>query len=167
MASTVDELDRKILRELMKDSTLSTRALGGILGESSSTLYNRIRRLIDRGVIQSYTVILDPEMIGMEVTAYCMISVEESAENTIRQIAENVAKIKGVKSVSTLLGSDYEIICLLRTHNVKELGGVVLEQIRLVNGVVDTKVSLVHEQVLKEVEKAEEIIEDEVEESEG
>jgi len=162
MGSSIDELDKKILRELTKDSTLSTRALGGILGESSSTLYNRIRRLIDRGVIQSFTVLVNHELVGMEVSAYCMVSAQESEENSLKQIAGNISKINGVKNVTIVLGSDYEIIVLIRGESVKTVGSTIMDNIRLVKGVVNTKVSIVKEEILREVEKSEEFLSEEL-----
>jgi DNA-binding Lrp family transcriptional regulator len=60
----LDELDRAILRALQADARLSHRALARAVGSTAPTMAARIRRMEELGIIQGYTVRLDPARFG-------------------------------------------------------------------------------------------------------
>ncbi|MFN8390369.1 MAG: winged helix-turn-helix transcriptional regulator [Bdellovibrionota bacterium] len=62
----IDELDHRILRELMKNSPLIRRVLAQNLGLPLSTLEHRLKKLEQSGVIVGYYYLIDPARIGMQ-----------------------------------------------------------------------------------------------------
>ena len=70
----MEELDRQIVELLVKDGRMSYTDLGKATGLSTSAVHQRVRRLEQRGVIRGYAAIVDPEAVGLPLTAF--ISVE-------------------------------------------------------------------------------------------
>jgi Lrp/AsnC family leucine-responsive transcriptional regulator len=69
----VEELDRQILRLLSEDGRMSFTDLGKATGLSTSAVHQRVKRLEQRGVIRSYAAVLDPDQIGLPLTAFISI----------------------------------------------------------------------------------------------
>src|SRR3954452_15957572 len=65
----LDELDRKLLDILVKDSRTSLKDLAQQVGLSSPSVSERLRRLEERGVIRAFTVEIDPEALGYPLQA--------------------------------------------------------------------------------------------------
>ena len=64
----LDDTDRRILSVLQRDARASMRRISEEAGVSLGTVSNRVRRLEESGAILGYTVLLDPEMAGWELT---------------------------------------------------------------------------------------------------
>lgn len=93
MTIDLDETDRKILRLLQKDATLSTGEIADRVGLSQSPCWRRIRRLEEAGVIAKRTALLDAKTLGFSVLLFVEVkvrpptpSVQEAFEETISQI---------------------------------------------------------------------------------
>ena len=73
MAARLDELDRKILRELQADASQSLDEIAKKTGSSKTPVWNRIRKLKDAGVIKAEVAVLDPEALGFEACFFVLI----------------------------------------------------------------------------------------------
>ncbi|WP_092135685.1 Lrp/AsnC family transcriptional regulator [Cupriavidus sp. YR651] len=78
----LDDLDRRILRALQADASLSNAALAAQVFASAPTCLRRVRRLRESGVIQREIAILDPARLGVRLTAIIEITLD-------RQTAED------------------------------------------------------------------------------
>jgi Lrp/AsnC family leucine-responsive transcriptional regulator len=73
----IDEISRKILRELQKDARLSFAELGRQVGLSPSATAERVRRLEDEGIIRGYRVDIDPRALGYGVIVLAQREMEK------------------------------------------------------------------------------------------
>ncbi len=73
MAVRLDDLDRKILRELQRDASQSLDDIAKTVGSSKTPVWNRIRKMKDAGVIGQQTVVLDPEKLGFDACFFVLI----------------------------------------------------------------------------------------------
>ncbi|RLG78928.1 MAG: Lrp/AsnC family transcriptional regulator, partial [Thermoprotei archaeon] len=71
----MDELSRKILRILQKDARTPISEIAHKVGRPRTTVAQRIRRLEDNGVINSYRAIIDPYKVGFRYHAVVMLKV--------------------------------------------------------------------------------------------
>ncbi|WP_297495295.1 Lrp/AsnC family transcriptional regulator, partial [Thermococcus sp.] len=71
--SGLDDIDRKILMILQRNSRTPLREISKEVGLAESTIYERIKKLKDRGVIKKFTVILDPDSLGFKILAFILI----------------------------------------------------------------------------------------------
>ena len=65
----VDELDLRIISLLQKNARLSFREIARELDVAVGTVYNRIKKLEEEGVIRGYAPVLDYEKLGFGLTA--------------------------------------------------------------------------------------------------
>ena len=73
-SQALDHIDREILRELRRDARISWRELGESVHLSPTSAADRVRRMERDGVIEGYTVRVDPEALGRSVRAVIDVS---------------------------------------------------------------------------------------------
>lgn len=106
----LDDMDRKILHALAKDSTESAGALGRRLGLSQPATWRRIRRLEEAGVIAGRRLILDKEALGFGVTVFLGVKLATKGRVSLTDFERAVAAIPEVQTVQHVLGLyDYRL----------------------------------------------------------
>src|ERR1044072_4044223 len=76
--STLDEIDLKLLGLLQDDGRMSQHDLAEAVGVSSPAPGERLRKLEERGVIRGFTAVLDPKLLGRDVTAFIAVGIDGS-----------------------------------------------------------------------------------------
>ncbi|RJS88829.1 AsnC family transcriptional regulator [Candidatus Bathyarchaeota archaeon] len=110
----LDDLDRRILKELLKNSNRSYRALARCLGVAVTTVINRIQRLEELGVITGYTISVDYEKLGYELTVITEITV---SKGKLLEMEREIAEIPSVCAVYDVTGlTDAMIIAKFRNR---------------------------------------------------
>jgi Lrp/AsnC family leucine-responsive transcriptional regulator len=80
--SALDDLDRRILDQLQQDASLTNHALAERVHASPPTCLRRVKRLNALGVIAKQVAILDPEKLGVVLTAIVEVTLDlQSAEH--------------------------------------------------------------------------------------
>ena len=97
----LDDIDRKVLGEILKDSKRSYRDLAKAIGVSTATVINHVQRLESAGVIKDYTVRLDHERLGYELTVITEIIV---SKGKLLEMEQEIAKIPNVCAVYDITG---------------------------------------------------------------
>ncbi len=103
----VDDLDRRILSELVRNSKRSLRNLARELGVHPATLGSRISKLEKNGIIKGYTVSLDYEKLGYDYLGIVEIIV---AHGALLKVQENISKIPNVYAVFDVTGESDSIV---------------------------------------------------------
>ena len=88
--SQLDSIDRKLLRALQGDATLSVGALAELVNLSRSACWRRIRELEQRGVIRGRVTLLDAEQLDMGVTVFAMVRTNRHDERWLRNFARTL-----------------------------------------------------------------------------
>jgi Lrp/AsnC family leucine-responsive transcriptional regulator len=97
----VEEIDRQILRLLSHDGRMSFTDLGRATGLSTSAVHQRVRRLEQRGVIRGYTVVMEPEAVGLSLTAFVSVTpLDPAAPDDVPDRLAGVAEIEACHSVA-------------------------------------------------------------------
>ncbi|MFN3268719.1 MAG: Lrp/AsnC family transcriptional regulator, partial [Zestosphaera sp.] len=63
MVQEIDELDKKLLNILQENADLTYSEIGKILGVSPSTVYMRLRKLKEKGLIKRIIAEVAPELV--------------------------------------------------------------------------------------------------------
>jgi Lrp/AsnC family transcriptional regulator, leucine-responsive regulatory protein len=100
----LDEIDLKILRILQKDSKKTTKEIADTLNLTSSPVYERIRRLENKGYIKKYAAILNKKLINQPVTAICMVSLRYHNEGFIDTFEKQIKALKEVQECYHMAG---------------------------------------------------------------
>lgn len=130
----LDERDLAILMSLKADSRRTTKAIAEELEIPRATVHERIRRMVERGIIKRFTVSLDHAALGKPATAFILVSFLPTAKVSQRQVAMRIAGLQGVHEVH-LISGEYDMLVKVRGTSMEEIGSLVIEGIRGVEGV--------------------------------
>jgi len=97
----LDDIDRELLKELLADSKRSYRELAKAIGVSAATVINHVQRLESAGVIKDYTIGLDHERLGYELTVITEIIV---SKGKLLETEEEISKIPNTCAVYDITG---------------------------------------------------------------
>ena len=104
--SQVDDVDRRLLRELARDARIPNNALAELAGIAQSTCLGRVRALRERGVIRGYHADIDPAALGRPLQAMIAVRLQSDARGRIRRFVADVARLSEVLNVFFLAGKD-------------------------------------------------------------
>jgi len=113
----LDEIDRKLLQELLKDSKRSQRELAKAIGVSTATVINHISRLESAGVVKDYTVMVDWERLGYELTVIIEITV---SRGKLLEVEKAISKLPYICAVYDITG-EIDSIAVAKFKNRQEL----------------------------------------------
>ncbi|MHA1820212.1 MAG: Lrp/AsnC family transcriptional regulator [Promethearchaeota archaeon] len=72
----IDDVDIKILEALEKDSRISLKNLANKLNIKTSTIYHRLNKLLDSKIIQQFSIIMNPLLLGFKIFKYVRIQIK-------------------------------------------------------------------------------------------
>ncbi|GAA1901202.1 Lrp/AsnC family transcriptional regulator [Lapillicoccus jejuensis] len=114
----MERLDRRLVDLLAADGRMSFTDLGKATGLSTSAVHQRVRRLEERGVIRGYRAVLDPESIGLPLTALIAVTpFDPAAPDDVPQRLEHVPEIESCFSVA----GDESYVLLVRVGQPGDL----------------------------------------------
>gem|GEM_PF-3282189 len=90
MTEFPDETDRRILRLLQKDASLSVDNIAESAGLSRNACWRRIKRMEESGVIRARVALVDPAAIGLGLTVLVMIRTNAHEPDWLRRFDEAV-----------------------------------------------------------------------------
>ncbi|GAB3936051.1 Lrp/AsnC family transcriptional regulator [Micromonospora vulcania] len=141
-ARPLDEVDRRILDELVRDGRTSVRTLAERIHISRTNAYARVERLLRDGVITGFRAQVAPEAAGLGTSAYMALTIEQ---NTWREVSAELARVRYVEHVA-LLSGEHDVLALVRAPDNATLRDVVLDRVQRIAGVLSTRSWLVFEE---------------------
>ena len=97
----MEDIDRRIMVLLTRDGRMSFTDLAKETGLSVSAVHQRVRRLEKRGAIRGYGAHLDPELIGLPLTAFVSIKpIDPSAPDEAPRLLAHLHAIEACHSVA-------------------------------------------------------------------
>lgn len=141
----IDEVDRKILNRLLDNSRVSYRKIAEDIGVSEATVFLRVKKLLEKGVIKRFTVELSPEHIGKGLTAFILIKAEPQK---YIQALEMMKEIDDVYEIYDVTGNYYSIV-KIRTSSREKLAKII-DQIGMIEGISSTETTIVLRKIKEE-----------------
>ncbi|WP_249692508.1 Lrp/AsnC family transcriptional regulator [Stappia sp. WLB 29] len=127
----MDDIDRRILRELQKDGRLTNQQLSERVGLSPSPCLRRVRNLEKAGIISGYAAVVDPQAYGLPVTVFLQVKLTPHTQETVATFEQAVAGIEEIMDCYLLAGdrdyllkvvvaslADYESFMRRRIHKI-------------------------------------------------
>ena len=142
MVAAVDETDRRLLEELAADSRRSVRELAARLHVSRANAYARLKRLVDTGVVRRFTVVVDPQALGLGLPAYVHVRIKQ---NSWKRFKDKALALPEAVSVALVAG-DFDVVLLVRCRDAEHLRELVLERVQAMPEVLGTQTVLVFEE---------------------
>jgi len=85
LSEKLDEIDRGILERLRENARTTFVEIGKALGVSDATIYNRVKRLTEMGVVKKFTIEVDEAAIGRGTSGFILISVKPG---TVKEVSK-------------------------------------------------------------------------------
>ncbi|HHW02320.1 MAG TPA: Lrp/AsnC family transcriptional regulator [Thermoanaerobacterales bacterium] len=131
----IDDIDMKILSLLQDDGKISYAELGRKLNMSRSAVRERVNILIEKGIIEKFTIVINPYKMGLEMSAFFEIDVEP---RHLQTVAKTLAEEKYVQSVNQMSGpSTLHVHAILK--NKEHLERFLSETIYSLNGITSVR----------------------------
>lgn len=104
----MDDMDRKILRLLQEDSSISVSDIARHVGLSASPCWKRINRMQAEGLIKRQVAVLDADKLGYGLTVFVSIKTGEHSGDWLKSFAETVRNMPEVLEFHRMAGEvDY------------------------------------------------------------
>ena len=128
---SLDDIDRMLLRELVVDGRATLVALAEKAGLSVSAVQSRVRRLEARNVIRGYSARVDPEALGLMLSAFVAITPLDPSQPD--DAPARLRHIDAIESCHSVAG-DESYVLLVRVESPRALERL-LQEIRATAGV--------------------------------
>ena len=140
-ALTLDATDLKILEALQNDARQTYTAIGKRLGIAHSTVYDRMKRMEQYGVIEKYTTIIDTDKIGAKNITALMTVFTDPKES--ERVAEKLCEAPQVLEVYTSLSEELLIIAKVVAESQESLHTFIANSVAPLPGVLRIRTSIV------------------------
>ena len=137
----LDDTDYKILEALQEDAKQTYMAIGKHLGIAHSTVYDRIKRMEQKGIIKKYTAMIDAEKAGAKNITAIMTIYTDPKES--ERVAEKLCEAPKVLEVYTSLSEELQIIAKVVAQNQESLHDFIANSVAPLPGVLRIRTSIV------------------------
>ena len=134
MNENLDDIDIKILRELQKNSNLTTKELADLVHLSSSPTYERQRRLEREGYIEKYIAVVDRKKTGNNMIVFCNICLKQHGKKTSEDFMSAIASLPEVTECYNTSG-DYDFMMKIYVRDMDQYQDFVLNTLGVIESI--------------------------------
>ena len=135
----MDSIDNKILSLLSEDGRKSASNISEDIGLSVPATSDRIKKLIDNGIVKGFKPIIDSKLINHDITAF--ITVFSESSKNFEKVVANARLNSNIMKCYTTTGDGSHLL-LVKVHNTEKLEKL-LRTIQSWPGVSRTQTQLV------------------------
>ena len=142
MKTHLDEKDVQILRLLQADGRITNAELAKRVNLSPPSALQRVRALEKAGLIKGYVALLDPDRLGLKITALVMISLslhQERPIETFRKAVQDIPEILECYHVS----GEFDFLLKIQVRDMRAYEALIREKITRIKGLQQIKTSFV------------------------
>ena|SRR5215468_610928 len=142
----IDYTDATILNILQENARTSNAEIARQVGLAPSAVFERIRKLEERGVIRGYHAAVNPKAVGVGQLAFTFVRANDRPGGV--GTAARLAKIPQVLEVHHVAGEDCFLV-KVRAADAEALGRLLREELGSIETITSTRTTIVLE-VVKE-----------------
>src|ERR687887_432465 len=142
-----DDLDVKILSELARDASISVPKLSKKINVNASVVYSRIKRLLKKGLIKKFTIVINDEALGFNVKALTGINMDSKLRDNV---LNELFKIPEVREVAEVTGR-FDVLVTMNSRSLDEMHQLISEKIGRVEGVQKTETFIEMRKTAREI----------------
>ena len=144
--SNLDETDRRILRLLQADASLSHAAIAERVGASATSCWRRIRLLEETGVLTDSVRLVNPTRIGRGVSVMLQVRLKSHA-SAVREDFEGFVTRRPEIMECYLMTGDSDYLIRVAVADIGALEKFILEQLTPIPGIEKIRSSFALKQV--------------------
>jgi len=142
----LDDFDRKLLAVLRQEGRITYTELAQKVGLSKTPCQQRVRRLMETGVIVAFRAIVDPAKVGLDHVAFAEVKLSDTREAALTEFNEAVRKIPEVEECH-MIASSFDYLLKVRTADIRRYRAVLGEKISTLPHVASTSTFVAMETV--------------------
>jgi len=134
LSLALDAIDRKILGALQSDGRITNQELANKVGLSPSPCLRRVRLLEEEGIISGYVALVDPDSVGLRVSAFVRVRLSQQDDRHLASFEEAITVFPEVMECYLMTGeADYQLRVLVESlaefedflrHKLTRIAGV-------------------------------------------
>jgi Lrp/AsnC family leucine-responsive transcriptional regulator len=141
-AMPLDKFDLAILSILQRDARASLQDISSQVGLSTTPCWTRIKKMESEGVIQGYTVRIDPAAVGFSESVVVQLTLESHNDETLDAFGKMLADIPEVLE-AYLVSGDYDYYIRIAVRDTRDYERLLRERLYRIPGIRQSKSSFV------------------------
>lgn len=141
----LDDLDKKILRELQSDASTPIEELGDRIGLSRNACWRRIKLLEENGVIRKRVAIASPDALGLGLQVFIAVRTDDHHQGWLDRFSRAVKDIPEITGAYRMSG-ELDYLIRARISDIKDYDALYQRLIRKVQ-MSDVSASFVMEEI--------------------
>ncbi|WP_033074267.1 Lrp/AsnC family transcriptional regulator [Sphingopyxis sp. MWB1] len=142
----LDDFDRKILAILRKDGRVTFTDLAQRVGLSKTPCQQRVKRLVQSGLIVGFRAIVDPVKLGLDHVAFVEVKLSDTREAALAEFNKAVRTIPEVEECH-MIASGFDYLLKVRTADIRRYRIIMGEKISTLPFVASTSTFVAMETV--------------------
>ena len=143
----LDRLDKRILREIQQDGTITNLELAERIGLSPSPCARRVKQLEDAGIILNRVTLLDPKKLDLKLTALIQISMDRHTPDRFEKFEEQIRSYAEVTECLLITGQSADYQLKVVVPDMEYYQEFLLNKITRIEGVTDVHSSFMLREV--------------------
>ncbi len=144
----MDRLDKRILKELQEDGTLTNSDLAERVGLSATPCARRVKQLEEEGIIERRAVLLNASKLGLKLHALVQISMDKHTPDRFEHFEAEVKKHPEVTELLLITGQSADYLLKLVVPDMEHYHDFLLNKITRIEGVADVHSSFIMRHVI-------------------
>jgi Lrp/AsnC family transcriptional regulator, leucine-responsive regulatory protein len=136
----IDQTSRAILETLQSDARISNAEIGRRVGLAPSAVFERIKKLEERGAVRGYNANIDPAAVDLGLLAFVLVRADERGGAPRTEAA--LVAMPEVQEVHHVAGEDCFML-KVRARDTAALNDLLANQIGALETVRSTKTTIV------------------------
>lgn len=141
MNPAIDQIDRRILRELQRDARLSHQELGERVGLSASPCARRIRKLEGEGLIRGYAAELDEAKLGFGFNVFVSVRLDRQVDDRLVTFEAEVSDCHEIVDCWLMTGS-FDYLLRVAVRDLEEFETFLTGRLTKITGVAQIESSI-------------------------
>ncbi|HMH23619.1 MAG TPA: Lrp/AsnC family transcriptional regulator [Puia sp.] len=132
--TALDNTDIRILQLLQHDARITSKEIADKLGKSITPVYERIKKMEEKGYIKRYVALLDKDLIGKNLTAFTTVQLKEHSQSALRGFEKEVIKFQEVMECYHLTGQ-FDFLIKVAIQDMKEYNAFLMNKLATLSNV--------------------------------
>jgi Lrp/AsnC family transcriptional regulator for asnA, asnC and gidA len=137
LSTSLDDLDKRILKLLQFNCRLSFAKLSRELDVAEATVRFRVNRLVHDGVITRFAALVDPAKVGMKVSGAILLKIDPAY---LEEACKQLVSFSETQYLFQSTG-EYDVVSVIVARDMEHLNGLV-KRTKIIPGVKDARVSV-------------------------
>ena len=148
----LDKTDKKILSALQKNARISNLELAESVNLSPTPCARRVKQLEQSGVIVGHRTLLDPESLGLSLTAMISVTMDKHTADRFDKFEITVEQLPEVMECYVVTGQDSDFLIKVLVRDMRHYEEFLLRRLTKLEGVSGVHSSFVLRQPINKTE---------------